>query len=470
MEKPVLSKSTFIKGNQCLKALYLYKKRYFLRDRMPPERVATFTRGTRVGLFAQELFPGGIDCGAKSPRAYAKAAEKTASAIAAGQQIIYEACFISNSTLIFLDILVKKEDGWHAYEVKSSLKLSPTYYKDAALQYFVIKESGLEIKSFNLIHINPDYTFDIALDIDSLFNIVDVTHECETAYPEIETQIADQVAVLQEAHSPKIEIGEHCRTPYDCDFIGHCWKHIPDDSVFNLPSLSFEEQYKIYKNQGADMNKALNNEELSAITKAQLKSIINKESFVNEGAVKALTNENAALVKIFTFRPAIPLFNGTKPYQPQAYGFAVMSWNKENNATETKVYFSQNLQEMEKEVFKKLSAITESYSKLFTFQEDTGHDFFNKNESLVNFYNLFTEGDIIHPEIKNYRFITIYKALTGKLPWFKKVLIDQQAALIYEKTLRNNYEDQEAMQQIETYAMEWIKYFSRLYSTITKLK
>ena len=470
MEKPILSKSTFIKGDQCLKALYLYKKRYFLRDRMPPERVATFTRGTRVGVFAQKLFPGGVDCGTKSPRAYAKAAEKTASAIASGHQVIYEACFISHSTLIFLDILVKKENGWHAYEVKSSLKLSPTYYKDAALQNFVIKESGLEIKSFNLIHINPEYKLDNTLDIGSLFKTVDVTSECEEVYPEIGTQISEQVAVLQEAHSPEIKIGEHCHMPYECDFIGHCWKHIPKDSVFNLPSLSFDEKFQIYKKQGANVSKTLNHEELSAITKAQIKSIMNKESFVNEEALRALSYENIAFVKVLTFRPAIPIINNTMPYQSLAYGFVIMSWDKKENPLEIKTFLSRNIQQMEKEVFERLSVMTKDYSKLFTFQEDTNHEFFNKNERLHNLYNLFSQGDIIHPEINNYRFITIYKALTGKLPWFNKVLIDQQAALIYEKNLRNNFEDEEAMQQIETYAKEWIKYLNRLYSTITKLK
>ena len=298
---------------------------------------------------------------------------------------------------------------------------------------------------------------------------MDVTSECEEVYPEIGTQISEQVAVLQEAHSPEIKIGEHCHMPYECDFIGHCWKHIPKDSVFNLPSLSFDEKFQIYKKQGANVSKTLNHEELSAITKAQLKSIMNKESFVNEEALRALSYENIAFVKVLTFRPAIPIINNTMPYQSLAYGFVIMSWDKKENPLEIKTFLSRNIQQMEKEVFERLSVMTKDYSKLFTFQEDTNHEFFNKNERLHNLYNLFSQGDIIHPEINNYRFITIYKALTGKLPWFNKVLIDQQAALIYEKNLRNNFEDEEAMQQIETYAKEWIKYLNRLYSTITNL-
>jgi len=52
MEKHVLSKSTFIRGNQCLKSLYLNKKRPFLRDKLSPEQLEKFRRGHNVGFLA----------------------------------------------------------------------------------------------------------------------------------------------------------------------------------------------------------------------------------------------------------------------------------------------------------------------------------------------------------------------------------------------------------------------------------
>ena len=148
MEKHILSKSTYIKGEQCLKQLYLHKKRPFLRDRMPAERLAIFSRGTNVGIYAQELFPGGIDAGPKHPSQYKKAVLKTAELIDAGQEVIYEAAFQANKTLILLDVLVKNGDSWDAYEIKSSKSLSETYYKDAALQYYVLVNSKIQINSF----------------------------------------------------------------------------------------------------------------------------------------------------------------------------------------------------------------------------------------------------------------------------------------------------------------------------------
>ena len=72
MEKALLSKSTFIKGLQCEKALYLYKNNYNLRDETSPQLQAIFSQGTNVGELAQDLFPGGVDA---TPSSYYKLQE-----------------------------------------------------------------------------------------------------------------------------------------------------------------------------------------------------------------------------------------------------------------------------------------------------------------------------------------------------------------------------------------------------------
>ena len=57
MSKNRLSKSTFIRGLQCEKSLYLYKHHYRLKDPTPSSLQAVFDQGTNIGLLAQELFP-----------------------------------------------------------------------------------------------------------------------------------------------------------------------------------------------------------------------------------------------------------------------------------------------------------------------------------------------------------------------------------------------------------------------------
>jgi hypothetical protein len=228
MEKHILSKSTFIKGYHCLKSLYLYKKRPFLRDRISPEQRAKFKRGHEVGDLAQLLFPGGIDVSPKSPSQYQKSVLRTLQLIEERQEVIYEATFQFNQVLIMLDILVKKADGWHGFEVKSSKKLSETYFTDSALQYWVIVNSGINLQSFSLIYVNENYRLLNRLNLSEYFIFKDVTDEVKSRQDFIENKVQEEKDILAEKHSPKIAVGKHCFNPYKCDFVGFCWKKIAD--------------------------------------------------------------------------------------------------------------------------------------------------------------------------------------------------------------------------------------------------
>ena len=134
MSEYILSKSTYIRGLQCHKSLYLNKFRPYLRDKISEEQLAKFARGHAVGKVAQQLFPGGITMS----RPGKPSAEKTGQLISEGFPVIYEACFISDNVIVALDILVRDGNGYNAYEVKSSLALSNVYYNDAFLQYHII--------------------------------------------------------------------------------------------------------------------------------------------------------------------------------------------------------------------------------------------------------------------------------------------------------------------------------------------
>jgi hypothetical protein len=138
-----LSKSTFIRGLQCEKSLYLHKHFYRLKDPVPAEQKAKFDQGNIIGLLAQQLFPGGVDASPNDYYKIAEAVETTKKLIDNNESTIYEATFCFNGILAALDILVKDDDGWKAYEVKSSTKVTETYLKDAAIQYYTIINSGI---------------------------------------------------------------------------------------------------------------------------------------------------------------------------------------------------------------------------------------------------------------------------------------------------------------------------------------
>jgi hypothetical protein len=222
MSEYILSKSTYIRGFQCHKSLYLNKFRPYLRDKISEEQLAKFARGHAVGKVAQQLFPGGI----AMSRPGKPSALKTAQLINEGFPVIYEACFIYNNVIIALDILVKAENGWHAYEVKSSLALSSVYYNDAYLQYHVMSGAGMKPGKFFLINRNPDVELTETTDLNSAFVFTDVSAECELQEVMINENINQMLEVLKRDKSPDIQPGKHCMYPYPCDFRGVCWKKL----------------------------------------------------------------------------------------------------------------------------------------------------------------------------------------------------------------------------------------------------
>jgi hypothetical protein len=329
MEKNILSKSTFIRGAQCLKSLYLNKKRPFLRDRLSAEQRAKFSRGHQVGFLAQDLFPGGIDMSPKSPSQYQKAVLNTAEAIHnKTTDIIYEACFQYDRVLVMLDILVIKNGRFYAYEVKSSKSISETYILDAALQYYVISNAGFALEDFCLIYMDGNYTRKEELDIHKLFKMESVKEKIIGYQEGIENKIAEEKQTLLLESSPKIKIGEQCFKPYPCDFQGHCWKKISKPTVFDFSFLSKTAQFQFLEQQKISISDFSTDDFLDEKTKKLFSCLENNENFWDKKNIQKQIQafpKNPVFVKVLVRNPAIPEFPGTKPYQAIPLGISFLA-------------------------------------------------------------------------------------------------------------------------------------------------
>lgn len=283
----ILSKSTYIKGEQCEKALYLFKNRPFLRDKLSMEQRAKFKRGVDVGLLAQQYFPGGINMTPASPSQFNKKVDETLKNLSnPAVNVMYEAVFQYDDTLIMLDIIVRDGDRWRAIEVKSSLSLSPTYMKDAALQYYVLKGCGVALSDIQLMYINADYVREGELNLSQLFIFQSVKDYAEQYQDVISKNISHFKDIIKQPHSPKIAVGDQCDSPYRCEFHGHCWKGIPNDA---------DKPYTVdYK---------------------PLYELLGDKSM------------STAFLNLLFYRPAVPLFDGDKPYTEFIIGFSILSNN-----------------------------------------------------------------------------------------------------------------------------------------------
>lgn len=326
MKSYMLSKSSFIKGIQCEKQLYLYKHFYKLRDPISEEQQAIFTRGTNVGKLAQDLFPGGVDLSPANPFQYEKAAKLTQEKIQSGVNIFYEPSFIYDELLVAVDILVKQKNKCYIYEVKSSTSVSDTYIMDAAVQYYVLRNSGLDIKDVSIIYMNNQYVRQGELDIHQLFTIdsvLDLVEELQDMIPE---RISTFKKLLKSKSIPDIKIGPHCNDPYPCSFLGYCWKDIPEYSVFNISGLKSDKKFELFNSGIVHIENIPDDFKLSDNQRLQVDVHKNKETVIDRAGLKEFMDSvdyPLYFMDFETFMPAVPLYDNSRPYQQIPFQYAL---------------------------------------------------------------------------------------------------------------------------------------------------
>lgn len=137
--KPI-SKSQFVKGKQCPKALWFYRYRKDLTPPVSPELQAIFDAGNEIGILAQECFEDDVEV----TNAFwdVKGGEAaTKEYLAKGHNHIFEATACNPGTGDYsrIDILRhNNDDTYDLIEVKSSTGVKE-YHLEVSIRQFLIK-------------------------------------------------------------------------------------------------------------------------------------------------------------------------------------------------------------------------------------------------------------------------------------------------------------------------------------------
>ncbi|MCX6250560.1 MAG: DUF2779 domain-containing protein [Bacteroidetes bacterium] len=230
MNTRIISKSSFIRGTKCPKSLYLHFFQPEEQDEISEGQQSIFDTGHNVGFLAQQLFPGGIDASRGAHEKVNEAISFTQELINNGQRVIYEAAFSDGETLCYMDILVKENNKWRAYEVKASTGVKDYHVMDAAFQYYVITRSGLPLADIFLVHINNQYIRHGEIDVQQLFTKVFMTKTILPLQEDIPGQLKSLQEMMDAGIVPDIEMGFQCTHPYDCDFMEFCRQELPVES------------------------------------------------------------------------------------------------------------------------------------------------------------------------------------------------------------------------------------------------
>ncbi len=248
---------------------------------------------------------------------------KTRAEIEKGTETIYEAAFSHNGVFVKVDILHKSPDGWDIYEVKSSTGIKYVHLDDIAVQYYVVSGSGLPVIGAHLVHINNQYVRNGAIEPAKLFTLADVTPAAEEKQDFVGQSLLKMQAMLG-GSIPDIGIGPYCKDPYPCDFQGHCWQHIPENSVFDLRRKGVN-KHELYHRGIVEM-KDIPLDILNKAQKIQVMAFINESEVIDKNAIAEFLNTlfyPIAFLDFETVFTTIPLFDGTRPYQQVPFQFSL---------------------------------------------------------------------------------------------------------------------------------------------------
>jgi len=312
-----LTKSRYMAGLQCPRRLWL-----LVHEPPPDEAPAPGTPldiGQEIGRKAHLLFPGGVAI-TEEPWQHDQAAARTSALMAnPGVPAIFQAAFEFDGIRIRVDVLERlASGGWGLREVKSSGRLKDHHIDDIAVQAYVLRGAGLDLRSIELLHVNTAYVRGAnGIIWPDYFAQLDVGEAVAVALADLPDRLPALRQCLNGATLPDADPGAQCNNPYGCEFWDRCTQDRPSDWIAYMPRLTQVQ---------ADNLKALGIEAISAIPPdfplTARQSVI-RDAIATGRAVVA--PDLARLLRVYgppacyldfeAMMPPIPLYAGTRPYQ-----------------------------------------------------------------------------------------------------------------------------------------------------------
>lgn len=330
-----LSKSRFVSGTQCEKKLWFDFFRKELKPAITEKQQTLFDTGHTIGLIAQHAFPEGRDASPEDYSNFSDSLEKTRKWISEGVQTIYEAAFSGNEGFTAVDILHHENGERWAIEVKSSTKVQDYHLTDASFQYWVMKEAGFAPDRVFLMHVNNKYVKQGTIDPGGFFHLEDITDRVLSNQQGIAAKKEALALMLKSGSEPLIEIGKQCHDPFECDYMHHCWSHIPENSVFQLYNANGK-NWKLYKQGILSMKDIPDDYKLSHRQKIQVNGVKYAATHIDISKIETFFKTFEYPLYFFDFETinsAIPVLDGTSPYNQVPFQYSLHITDAGGNIT-----------------------------------------------------------------------------------------------------------------------------------------
>lgn len=298
---PLLTKSLYLTGLDNPRQMW-YEARHD-----PPLDEGTRWRmeqGQQVATAARKRFPGGEFVGGPPTTAQLRA-----------RRPLFEARFAADGYSARVDVLrPASSGGWVLTEVKSgTMTRRPSRQEalsDAAFQAWVLGQTGIDVSSVEVLHLNPDY---VSPNDEPLFTTLDFRGERAKWVNEVEDNAPDLRDALHAPGPPEPGVSRACKK---CECPEPC-AEIPDQSVFTLPNLYWGHQDDILSEGRIALDEIQGHPHLKARHERYIEAVQSGEPYVNQAAIRDHLDTLEYPIHFFDFEAidyALPRYEETSPW------------------------------------------------------------------------------------------------------------------------------------------------------------
>jgi len=334
-----LSKSKLLAYRQCEKRLWLEVKHPELLEDSSITKVA-YQVGNHVGELAQDIYDPDNKGTLINPQeeGFKSAFARTAQLIQK-RKPIFEATFSAKGALALADIMLpankRGQIKWEMIEVKSSTQVKNYHRDDVAIQAYIAKHSGVDLKAIKLACIDNTFVYKGKGNYQGLLKEEDLSNEAFSREAEVEGWINQAHKVIRKRKEPTMDTGSHCSQPYTCGFYEHCSKNEEhaEFPVQWLPRIQAKNlKTKIVASKIIEL-RDIPDELLNKIQKrVKDHTLSGKTYFDKQGAKSDLSGykQPAYFLDFESIQFAVPIWKGTRPYQQLIFQYSLHKLDRSN--------------------------------------------------------------------------------------------------------------------------------------------
>ncbi len=188
----------------------------------------------------------------------------------------------------------------------------------------LLRKAGAQDRKCFLVRINNQYVKDGEIDPRQLFILQNISDEVEGAIQGIEDRINSMFRIISSLERPEVSIGKHCSNPYGCP-IGECWDILPEGNVFDL-YRGGSKSIDLFSRGILAIRDIPTNYRLTVAQEVQRTCEVRGLIHINNIEIADFLSTLQYpfyYLDFETMSPAIPMFNGTRPYQAIPFQFSL---------------------------------------------------------------------------------------------------------------------------------------------------